>query len=83
MSILMSIRSACLCVLLLTQAVLVSPPAIAADLTPQGKLATIELDPAKTVITYSLDGWPHHTDGTFKLKHALTDLDPATGKWME
>ena len=66
--------------LLLALAVLISLRAIAADLVPQGKVAALELDPAKTVITYSLDGWPHHTDGTFKLKHGLIGLDPVTGK---
>jgi len=76
----MRIRSACFCVLLLTRAVLVSPPAIAADLIPEGKRAALELEPAKTVITYSLDGWPHHTQGIFKLKHGLIGIDPATGK---
>ncbi len=66
--------------LLLALVALISLRAIAADLVPQGKVAALELDPAKTVITYSLDGWPHHTDGTFKLKHGLIGLDPATGK---
>ena len=73
-------RFARICALLLALAALVSLRAIAADPVPQGKLATLELDPAKTVITYSLDGWPHHSEGTFKLKHGLIELDPATGK---
>ena len=75
-------RSAGLCALLLalTLIVRVSSRAIAADLVPQGKLATLELDPAKTAITYSLDGWPHNTQGTFKLKHGVIRIDPATGK---
>ncbi len=54
--------------------------AIAADSVPPGKLATLELDPAKTTIGYSLEGWPHHTQGTFALKHGVIRLDPQTGK---
>ncbi len=80
MSIVTRSRFASAGALLLALAVLISLRAIAADLVPSGKVAELELDPGKTVITYSLDGWPHHTDGTFKLKHGLIGLDPATGK---
>jgi polyisoprenoid-binding protein YceI len=54
--------------------------AIAVDSVPQRKLAVLELDPAKTTIAYSLEGWPHHTQGTFALKRAVIRLDPQTGK---
>ena len=54
--------------------------AIAADSVPQGKLAVLQLDPAKTTIAYSLEGWPHHTQGTFALKHGVIRLYPRTGK---
>jgi len=54
--------------------------AIAADSVPQGKLAVLDLDPARTTIMYSLEGWPHHTQGTFALKHGVIRLDPQTGK---
>jgi polyisoprenoid-binding protein YceI len=47
---------------------------------PQGKLAVLELDPAKTTIAYSLEGWPHHTQGTFALKHGVIRLYPRTRK---
>jgi len=52
----------------------------AGDPVPQGKLAVLNLDPAKTTIIYSLDGWPHHTQGTFKLKHGVIRIDPSTSK---
>jgi polyisoprenoid-binding protein YceI len=54
--------------------------AIAADSVPQGKLAVLALDPAETTIRYSLGGWPHHTQGTFSLKHGLIRVDPQSGK---
>jgi polyisoprenoid-binding protein YceI len=54
--------------------------ASAADLASRGKIAAIELDPAKTTITYSVEGWPHHTLGTFALKHGAMQIDPASGK---
>jgi polyisoprenoid-binding protein YceI len=60
--------------------VLICRLAIAADTVPQGKLAVLELDPAKTTIAYSLQGWPHHTQGNFALKHGLIRLYPQTGK---
>src|ERR1700680_530074 len=52
----------------------------AADAVPPGNLAVIDLDPAKTTVAYSLDGWPHHTQGTFALKHGVIRLDPQSGK---
>jgi polyisoprenoid-binding protein YceI len=54
--------------------------AIAADLPPPGQLAALELDPSNTTITYSVEGWPHHTLGTFALKHGALRIDPASGK---
>ena len=54
--------------------------AIAAESVPQGKLAVLKLDPAKTTIAYSLEGWPHHTQGTFALKRGVIRLDPRSGK---
>jgi len=60
--------------------VLVPPLVMAADDVPPGKLAVLDLDPAKTAISYSLDGWPHHTQGTFKLKRGVIEIDPSTGK---
>jgi polyisoprenoid-binding protein YceI len=76
------IRSAVVRALLLSFAMvaLICRLAIAADSVPPGKLATLELDPAKTTIAYSLDGWPHHTQGTFALKHGVIRLNPQSGK---
>jgi polyisoprenoid-binding protein YceI len=77
-----SFRSSCIYVLslALTIFVLAMPLVAAGDTVPPGKLALLELDPAKTIITYSLDGWPHHTQGTFKLKRGVIEIDPSTGK---
>ena len=77
-----SFRSACARFLLsaLSIALLNSPLVMAADKVPPGTLAVLDLDPAKTTITYSLDGWPHHTQGTFKLKRGVIWIDPSTGK---
>jgi len=76
------IRVAFVGTLLLTFALLVLSLRLAhaADTVPLGKLAVIDLDPAKTAIAYSLDGWPHHTQGTFALKHGLIRLNPQNGK---
>jgi polyisoprenoid-binding protein YceI len=71
-------------VYVLSLALAIFVPAIglvaAEDTVPPGKLAVLDLDAAKTTITYSLDGWPHHTQGTFKLKHGVIEIDPSTQK---
>jgi polyisoprenoid-binding protein YceI len=41
---------------------------------------TLELDPSKTVIEFSLPGRLHTTHGTFKLERGTIIGDPATGK---
>jgi len=41
---------------------------------------TLELDPSKTVIEFSLPGNFHTTHGTFKLERGTITGDPATGK---
>jgi polyisoprenoid-binding protein YceI len=74
------IRYAVAGALLIAVIALAASLALAADSIPQGKLATLELDPAKTTIAYSLEGWPHHTQGTFTLKHGAIRIDPQTGK---
>ena len=66
--------------LALTIFVLAIPLVEAGDTVPPGKLAVLDLDPAKTTISYSLDGWPHNTQGTFKLNHGVIEIDPSTGK---
>jgi polyisoprenoid-binding protein YceI len=75
-------RSAVVSALLLSFAniTLICRLAIAADSRPPGRLAVLQMDPAKTTITYSLEGWPHHTQGTFALKHGIIRIDPQTGK---
>lgn len=77
-----SLRSSGIYVLSLALAisVLAVPLAAATDTVPPGKLAVLALDPAKTTITYSLDGWPHHTQGTFKLKRGVIEIDPSSGR---
>ena len=47
---------------------------------PPEKWAALTFDPATTTIDYTLTGWPHLTQGTFKLKHGMIRVDPATGK---
>jgi polyisoprenoid-binding protein YceI len=76
------VRSASIGMLMLPFALLVLSLRLAhaADTVPPGNLAVIDLDPAKTTVAYSLDGWPHHTQGTFALKHGVVRLDPQTGK---
>lgn len=64
----------------LTLIVLVCRHTLAAGPIPEGKVAELELDPAKTAIAFSLSGWPHETHGTFKLKRGLIRVYPATGR---
>ena len=75
-------RSAGVCVplLVLTLIALLCPLAMAVGPVTEGKVAVLELDPAKTAIAFSLTGWPHDTHGTFKLKRGLIRIYPATGK---
>ena|ERR1700720_4465197 len=40
----------------------------------------VELDPARTVVTFTLHDVLHTVHGTFKLKHGNMTFDPATGK---
>lgn len=42
--------------------------------------AVLRLNPASTLITYTLKGWPHISHGTFKLERGVVRVDPATGK---
>lgn len=47
---------------------------------PAGKWAKLTLDPAQTTIAFTLIGWPHITNGAFKLKRGMIRVDPASGK---
>jgi polyisoprenoid-binding protein YceI len=57
---------------------LTAAPAIAA--AAQAREATLELDPARTVIEFTLNGWPHTTLGTFHLIRGTIHVDPESGK---
>jgi polyisoprenoid-binding protein YceI len=74
------LAGACMFSLVFSLVALIYRPSRADDLIPSGKVAVLELDSAKTNIAYSLSGWPHNTHETFKLKHGLIRIDPATGK---
>jgi polyisoprenoid-binding protein YceI len=41
---------------------------------------SLTFDTAHTTIAYKLIGWPHVTDGTFKLKSGVIRVDATTGK---
>ena len=47
---------------------------------PHARQAVLELNPANTHIGYTLQGWPHVTNGTFQLSRGTIRIDPATGK---
>ncbi|HEV3110849.1 MAG TPA: YceI family protein [Candidatus Binataceae bacterium] len=66
--------------LALTLIALLCPLAMAFGPIPEGKVAVLELDPARTAIAFSLTGWPHDTHGTFRLKRGFIRVSPATGK---
>lgn len=42
--------------------------------------STVELDPARTIISFTLGDVLHTVHGTFKLKHGSITLDSSTGK---
>src|SRR6266567_7782911 len=42
-------------------------------------MAVLRLDPANTQINLTLKGFPHNTEGSFKLKSAEIRVDPETG----
>jgi polyisoprenoid-binding protein YceI len=54
------------------------PPA--AETPPAGKWAQLVFEPASTTISYRVVGWPHITEGTFKLKSGKIRLDPASAR---
>lgn len=56
------------------------PSTSASGQVSAGKWAVLKLDPARTSITFALTGWPHDTDGTFKLKRGVIRVDPVSGK---
>jgi len=52
----------------------------AGDSIPVRKIAVLTFDPTTTEIDYSLNGWPHHTQGTFKLRRGVIGIDPTSGR---
>jgi polyisoprenoid-binding protein YceI len=52
----------------------------AADSVTADKWTSIILDPARTTIAYKLIGWPHVTEGTFKLKRGMIRVNAMSGK---
>jgi len=45
-----------------------------------GRWTSLTFDTAHTTIAYKLIGWPHVTDGKFKLKSGVIRVDATTGK---
>jgi polyisoprenoid-binding protein YceI len=45
-----------------------------------GKWTSLSFDTAQTTIAYQLIGWPHVTEGTFKLKNGAIRVDAMSGK---
>jgi len=45
-----------------------------------GQEIVLDLDPARTIVEFTLDGVLHTVHGNFKLKHGAIRFDPATGK---
>ncbi len=64
----------------LTLAILLTICSTALAAPADRRQAVLELDPANTHIAYSLQGWPHVTHGTFRLKRGIIRIDTATGK---
>jgi len=58
-------------------AILTSAVAFAAR--PEPAKGTLQLDPARTRISFTLGGSLHTTEGTFQLKSGTITADPATG----
>ena len=51
-----------------------------ADAITVGKWTALTFDTALTTIAYKLIGWPHVTDGTFRLKRGFIRVDAVSGK---
>jgi polyisoprenoid-binding protein YceI len=51
-----------------------------ADSVTAGQWTALTFDGAQTTIAYKLIGWPHVTDGTFKLKSGVIRVDAVSGK---
>ncbi|MGH9709408.1 MAG: YceI family protein [Candidatus Acidiferrales bacterium] len=54
--------------------------AIAFSASVQAQSVTLNLDPAKTQITFTLGAVLHTVDGTFKMKSGAIQFDPDTGR---
>ena len=64
----------------LTLAILLSIYSKGLATPSNARQAVLELNPANTHIDYTLQGWPHVTNGTFQLARGIIRIDPATGK---
>jgi polyisoprenoid-binding protein YceI len=51
-----------------------------ADSVTAAKWTALTFDGAQTTIAYKLIGWPHVTEGTFKLKNGVIRVDAVSGK---
>ena len=45
-----------------------------------GQEIVLDLDPARTIVEFTLADFLHTVHGNFKLKHGAIRFDPATGK---
>ncbi len=75
----MTIRRFC-ATLGLTLAMLISICSKGLAISSTARQAVLDLNPATTYIHYSLQGWPHITNGTFRLARAIIRIDPVSGK---
>jgi polyisoprenoid-binding protein YceI len=64
----------------LTLAILLSIYSKGLATPSNARQGVLELNPANTHIDYTLQGWPHVTNGTFQLARGIIRIDPATGK---
>jgi hypothetical protein len=51
----------------------------AGNAVPVGEIAQVSFTPENTVIQYAVSGWPHHTNGVFRLSRGTIFLNPADG----
>jgi polyisoprenoid-binding protein YceI len=67
-------------ILLMVQVVARANGQTAVDSSAAGKWTSLTFDMARTTIAYNLIGWPHVTEGTFKLKSGVIRVDAMSGK---
>jgi polyisoprenoid-binding protein YceI len=63
-----------------TRAILALVVAVTAPrAAPAARRAALELDAARTIVRFAVDGTAHETHGTFRLERGWIELDAATG----